>query len=241
MDCKKCKQINVEECDHELCDFEVPANCITVDLDGLDCIDIETDTLQAVLVAFCELLSESVIGGSGDADWFVAETTDVPTEITDSIYHTGNVGIGLNNPEKQVDTLGSVQMIFEGDEGFTKILNDDLDIDSLMAGVDGIIGQFSTLIYQNDDETPTEQAGIFVGNDTTLGTIAEMYAQTANNTSAIAIIPTLVTFSSDDGTDDTDFSITSTNIIIDGSNGFTGTVANPTSITVVKGIVTNVT
>lgn len=36
--------------------------------------------------------------GSGDADWFVAGTTNIPSAITQDIYHTGRVGIGLQTP-----------------------------------------------------------------------------------------------------------------------------------------------
>lgn len=37
-------------------------------------------------------------GGSGDADWYVAGTTNVPNDINQDMYHMGRVGIGLQVP-----------------------------------------------------------------------------------------------------------------------------------------------
>lgn len=54
---KKCKQIAEEICDDDLCDFEIPANCITVGT--LDCIDIDEDDLQSVLEEICTLISDA--------------------------------------------------------------------------------------------------------------------------------------------------------------------------------------
>ena len=58
-------------------------------------------------------------GGSTDADWFEAGTTTAPDAITDNIFTNGNVGIGDNTPDANLD--------IEGTGDITMILNADAD------------------------------------------------------------------------------------------------------------------
>ena len=58
-------------------------------------------------------------GGSTDADWFEAGTTIAPNAITDNIFTNGNVGIGDNTPDANLD--------IEGTGDITMILNADAD------------------------------------------------------------------------------------------------------------------
>ena len=58
-------------------------------------------------------------GGSTDADWFEAGTTTAPDAITDNIFTNGNVGIGDNTPDANLD--------IEGTGDITMILNADTD------------------------------------------------------------------------------------------------------------------
>lgn len=53
--CPDCTEINVEECDDELCDIVVPAKCVSVDRD-LTCLNIEAGAnLDDVLAGLCAL------------------------------------------------------------------------------------------------------------------------------------------------------------------------------------------
>jgi len=48
--------------------------------------------------------------GAGDADWFVENTTNVPTSINDNIFTNGNVGIGIPLPLMSLHTSGDIQV-----------------------------------------------------------------------------------------------------------------------------------
>jgi hypothetical protein len=48
--------------------------------------------------------------GAGDADWFVENSTNVPTSINDNIYTNGNVGIGVPLPLMSLHTSGDIQV-----------------------------------------------------------------------------------------------------------------------------------
>ncbi len=50
-----------------------------------------------------------------DADWYVASGTTSPTNINQSIYTNGNVGIGTNSPDRELHIVGEVKV-----EGMTK-------------------------------------------------------------------------------------------------------------------------
>jgi len=45
-----------------------------------------------------------------DADWYVENTTSDPTNINDSIYTLGQVGIGLTNPIRTLDISGDMRI-----------------------------------------------------------------------------------------------------------------------------------
>lgn len=58
-------------------------------------------------------------GGGSDADWYAEGTTAAPTNITDNIFTNGNVGIGDNTPDANLDiaSSGDAKIIIEADTG----------------------------------------------------------------------------------------------------------------------------
>jgi hypothetical protein len=50
------------------------------------------------------------IKGEEDADFFKVGTTSAPTNINDSIYTMGNVGIGTNTPEASLNVIGAIRV-----------------------------------------------------------------------------------------------------------------------------------
>lgn len=65
--CKDCAEVIPEDC--EPCDFEIPASC--VDVDSLECLDIDENDLQSVLDEICSFFEGGFTG-----------TVSNPTSIT---------------------------------------------------------------------------------------------------------------------------------------------------------------
>lgn len=120
----------------------ISATQITIEpSDCIDESDVENMTLQDGLNAICNILTninetledlqECCVD---DADWFKVGTTTAPTLITDDMFHTGKVGIGVGmiSPDKVLDVIGNVKFLADDEDYF--FLGEDIDTSAMNAG-----------------------------------------------------------------------------------------------------------
>jgi hypothetical protein len=83
MACEKCRTINTPDCDTDLCDIVLPADCVSVK--KLDCLDnADGSTLQSVLEGLDEAIC-AIEGGCETLEW----TRLIKSEqLTDAYYAT---------------------------------------------------------------------------------------------------------------------------------------------------------
>jgi hypothetical protein len=171
--CKKCNQgINIPTCT-TICDFEVPSNCVKIDVD-IPCADIEKgDTLNEALAKLCSTNREintyeidSVCYlQEGDSDPFAFQVT-----ITPNFTHTTPVAISLALYDSSIDAMltnifGSVvSEVAENDtiiltypsNGFSFSL--DVELDELTFMVIDNLGNYSEEIFFDNGDLPKCEA-----------------------------------------------------------------------------------
>lgn len=183
MSCKEgCQEIEVQQCDDELCDFVVDADCINVDVpDCLSSITEDVATLQEIINALCDDCCGSGSSGGGDHDWYIEETTNIPTDINDNIYTLGNVGINTDSPQTNLEIEGDVfgnynnkvQLHLNDVTKISSISGLNLDLSKQGAPYSGDIG---ALVY--GDST---YASTFIVSDTSTQMTLETITELASN------------------------------------------------------------
>ncbi len=87
---------------------------------------------------------------SQDKDWYKVGTTDVPTDITDNMFHTGQVAIGKNTVDTQLDIYSDAQSTLlkaklENPNDIPLRLGAYFDVDGTAITTHGKVGVYSTV------------------------------------------------------------------------------------------------
>ena len=248
--CKTCNQgIDIPTCT-KLCDFIVETDCVQLSED-IECLGSQGDDLTTALKNFCDINEESYINnvqledtnltftgvgsafdGIIDLSGLVGTDDDWTKDVNGVWNNTDNIGIGTNTPNFNLDVVGDSNQLFNGTNFIT---NANVNIPSLF-GNPPITGDVSIIRYSDAQQNSVA----WVGN-----TIAQMAIDTPTFSTGVTCSPILggVQIITNNGTNQTEFAITSTSTRIDGLAGATGsfTTIEGKTITVTKGITTAIT
>ena len=87
---------------------------------------------------------------TGDKDWFKEGTSDAPTDISDKMYHMGQVAIGKNTATSQLDIYSTTQETLfnaklENANDVALRLGASIDLDGTPITTNGKVGVYSTV------------------------------------------------------------------------------------------------
>lgn len=247
--CKTCNQgITIPTCT-KLCDFIVETDCVQLSED-IECLGSQGDDLTTALKNFCDINDESYINnvqledtnltftgvgsafdGIIDLSGLVGTDDDWTKDVNGVWNNTDNIGIGTNTPNFNLDVVGDSNQLFNNTNYIT---NANVNIPSLF-GNPPITGDVSIMRCSDAQQNSVS----WVGN-----TIAQMAIDTPTFVTGVSCSPVLggVQLLTDNGTNQTGFTITPTSTRIDGLAGATGsfTTIEGKTITVTKGITTDI-
>lgn len=174
-----------------------------------------TDTLQ-------NTLNDLNTGVGADTDW-----VETPLYVYNN---TKNIGIGTIAPTAKLDIRGDFYNLYNTN---SYLLNSNVNIVSLF-GNPAITGDVSILLNTKNNA----QSVVWTGDN-----IAQLAVDTAIGATGITAIAGIQTnIKTENTTDSTEFTLTPTDILIDGDTGATGTftTTDGKTVTVTKGIITNI-
>jgi hypothetical protein len=218
MACEKCRTINTPDCDADLCDIVLPADCVTVD--KLECIGTKANENLGVILKEIDAYLCG-IGGGADTDW---------VQDANGVWNnTDNIGIGTNNPNFNLEVLGDLNNVYNNNS----IINANVNITSLFGNPD-IIGEVAILVNQSVGSNSVVWAS---------NLIAQLAVDTADSVTGVTSIAGAYTIiKTETLLNSTELTITATDLKIDGNNGATGsfTAQSGEIVTVIKGLITSI-
>jgi len=135
--------------------------------------------LSDSIAALAAQIAATVPPGSGDADFYKVGTLLAPTSITDQVYRSGNVAIGLATPLKKLHVNGNTREQYQDVDGYSYQNDFGNQSDIVFTGAQGdaitrslyldIDNFFAEIIYNSDGTNAGGSGGFIPAKITTIG------------------------------------------------------------------------